>query len=96
MNESKSETKVKGCGECTVIRYIFRVMYVEKIVFAITDNKSVWVNGSKCLISYVNVVVLLIKILEWLLIQLAKFYVLLEQLSDYLGMQPSAMVKQYY
>jgi hypothetical protein len=66
MNESKLETNVKSCGECTVIHYIFRVMYVEKIVFAITDNKSVWVNGSRCLISYVNVVVLLVKILEWL------------------------------
>jgi hypothetical protein len=30
MDESKSETNVKCCGECTVIRYIFRVMYGEK------------------------------------------------------------------
>jgi hypothetical protein len=29
-------------------------------VFAETDNKSVSVNGSRCLISYVNVVVLII------------------------------------
>jgi hypothetical protein len=34
----------------------------------------------------VNVVVLLIKILEWLLIQLAVLYVLLEQLFDCLRM----------
>jgi hypothetical protein len=34
-----------------------------KIVFAVTDNKSVWVNRSRCLISDVNVVILLIKIL---------------------------------
>jgi hypothetical protein len=27
MDESKSETNVKSCGECTVIRYIFCVMY---------------------------------------------------------------------
>jgi hypothetical protein len=38
-----------------------------------------------------NVVVLIIKILEWMLIQLAELYVLLEQLSDCLGMQPSAL-----
>jgi hypothetical protein len=37
------------------------------------------------LISYVNVVVLLIKILEWLLIQFDELYVLLEQLSECLG-----------
>jgi hypothetical protein len=27
MNELKSEINVKSCGECTVIRYIFRGMY---------------------------------------------------------------------
>jgi hypothetical protein len=37
---------------------------MEKIVFAVMDNKSVSVNGYICLISYVNVVVLLIKILN--------------------------------
>jgi hypothetical protein len=40
MDESKSETNVKSCGECAVIRYIFRIMY-EKIVFVVTDNKNV-------------------------------------------------------
>jgi hypothetical protein len=30
MDESKSETNVKSCEECAVIRYIFRVMYGEK------------------------------------------------------------------
>jgi hypothetical protein len=44
-----------------------------------------------CLISYMNVVVLLMKILEWLLIQFAELYVLLEQLFDVLGMQLSAL-----
>jgi hypothetical protein len=39
----------------------------------------------------VNVVVLLIKILEWLFIQLAELYVLLEQLFNYLRIQPSAL-----
>jgi hypothetical protein len=63
IDESKSKTNVKSCVEYAVIRYIFRVMY-EKIVFAVMDNKSVSVNGSGCLISYVNVVVLLIKILN--------------------------------
>jgi hypothetical protein len=33
-------------------------------VFAVMDNKSVSVNGSRCLILYMNVVVLLIKILN--------------------------------
>jgi hypothetical protein len=33
-------------------------------VFTVMDNKSVSVNGSTCLISYVNVVILLIKILN--------------------------------
>jgi hypothetical protein len=33
-------------------------------MFVIMDNKSVSVNGSMCLISYINVVVLLIKILN--------------------------------
>jgi hypothetical protein len=32
MDESKKETDVKCCAECTVIRYIFSVMY-GKIVF---------------------------------------------------------------
>jgi hypothetical protein len=27
MDELKSETNVKSCGECTVIRYIFHVKY---------------------------------------------------------------------
>jgi hypothetical protein len=27
MDESKSETNVKSCGECTVICYIFSIMY---------------------------------------------------------------------
>jgi hypothetical protein len=36
MDESKSETNVKSCGECTIIRYIFRVMY---------EKNSVWCNG---------------------------------------------------
>jgi hypothetical protein len=35
---------------------------MRKIVFAEIDNKSVSVNGSRYLISYVNVVVLIIKI----------------------------------
>jgi hypothetical protein len=39
-----------------------------------------------------NIVVLLIKILEWLLIQLAELYVLLEQLSECLGIQSSALL----
>jgi hypothetical protein len=30
MDESKSKTNVKSCGECAVIRYIFRVMYGKK------------------------------------------------------------------
>jgi hypothetical protein len=34
----------------------------EKIVFAEMDNKSVSVNGSRCFVSNVNVVVLIIKI----------------------------------
>jgi hypothetical protein len=60
MDESKSETNVKRCGECVVICYIFCVMY-EKIVFDIMYLiiKSVWVNGSGCLVSYVNIVALL-------------------------------------
>jgi hypothetical protein len=33
-------------------------------VFAVMDSKSVSVNGSRCLIAYVNVVVLLIRILN--------------------------------
>jgi hypothetical protein len=37
---------------------------MEKIVFAVMNNKSVLVNGSRCLISYVNDVILLIKILN--------------------------------
>jgi hypothetical protein len=40
MDESKLETIVKICGECVVIRYIFRVMY-GKIVFVIMHIKSV-------------------------------------------------------
>jgi hypothetical protein len=63
MNESKSKTNVKSCEECVIIRYIFCVMY-EKIVLVVMDNKSLSVNGSRCLISYVNVVILLIKILN--------------------------------
>jgi hypothetical protein len=43
-----------------------------------------------------HIVILLIKILEWLLIQVVELYVLLEQLSNYLGMQLTAMVKQCY
>jgi hypothetical protein len=60
MDESKSETNVKRCGECVVIRYIFRVIY-GKIVFVVMYLiiKSIWVNGSGCLISYMNVVALL-------------------------------------
>jgi hypothetical protein len=27
MDESKKETKVKCCAECSIIRYIFNVMY---------------------------------------------------------------------
>jgi hypothetical protein len=27
MHESKSETNLKSCGECTIIHYIFHVMY---------------------------------------------------------------------
>jgi hypothetical protein len=61
MDESKSETNVKSCGECAIIHYIFHVMY-GKIVFAEIYNKSVSINGSSCLISYVNVIVLIIKI----------------------------------
>jgi hypothetical protein len=53
MDESKSETNVKSCGECVVIHYIFSVMY-GKIVFVVMDNKSVSVNRSKCLISYIK------------------------------------------
>jgi hypothetical protein len=30
MDESKSETSIKSCGECAVIRYIFCVMYAKK------------------------------------------------------------------
>jgi hypothetical protein len=59
MNEPKLEINAKCCGECTVIHYIFHVMY-GKIVFHVMDNKSVSINGSRCLISYVNVVILLI------------------------------------
>jgi hypothetical protein len=33
-------------------------------VLVVMDNKSLSVNGSRCLISYVNVVILLIKILN--------------------------------
>jgi hypothetical protein len=43
MDESKLETNVKSCGECTVVHYIFDVMYGKK-VFAKMDNKSVSVN----------------------------------------------------
>jgi hypothetical protein len=32
MDELKLETNVKSCGECAVIRYIFRVMYVKNSV----------------------------------------------------------------
>jgi hypothetical protein len=60
MDESKSETTVRYCAECVVVRYIFRAMY-GKIVFDEMDNKSISVNGSRCLISYVNIVVLIIK-----------------------------------
>jgi hypothetical protein len=63
MDESKSETNVKRCGECAVICYIFHVMYGGNNVYCnVFDNmiiKSVWVNGSGWLISYVNVVALL-------------------------------------
>jgi hypothetical protein len=41
MDESKSKTNIKSCGECIVIHYIFCVMYGNKIVFVVTDNKSV-------------------------------------------------------
>jgi hypothetical protein len=61
MDESKSKTNVKSCGEYAVFHYIFRVMYGKK-VFAKMDNKSVSVNEFRCLISYMNVVVLIIKI----------------------------------
>jgi hypothetical protein len=50
MDESKSEINVKNCGECAIIRSISHVMYVEKIVFTVMDNKNIWVNGSRCLI----------------------------------------------
>jgi hypothetical protein len=30
MDESKSETNVKSCGECAIIRYIFPVMFEKK------------------------------------------------------------------
>jgi hypothetical protein len=33
MDESKSETNVKSCGECAVICYIFCVMYGENSVY---------------------------------------------------------------
>jgi hypothetical protein len=42
MDELKSKTNVKSCGECAVICYIFRVMY-GKIVFVEIYNKSVWI-----------------------------------------------------
>jgi hypothetical protein len=35
MDESKSKTNVKRCGECAIIHYIFHVMYGEKIVFVV-------------------------------------------------------------
>jgi hypothetical protein len=63
MDELKSEINIKSCGECVVIHYIFRVMY-EKMVFAVMDNKSVSINESRCLILYMNVAILLIKILN--------------------------------
>jgi hypothetical protein len=44
-------------------------------VFAIMDNKSFSVNRSRCLISYVNVVVLLIKILNTIRNELSATFV---------------------
>jgi hypothetical protein len=32
MDESKSETNVRYCAECTIVRYIFRAMYGENNV----------------------------------------------------------------
>jgi hypothetical protein len=46
--------------QCNLLHFLCNVW--EKIVFAEMYNKSVSVNGSKLLISYVNVVVLIIKI----------------------------------
>jgi hypothetical protein len=63
MDELKSEINIKSCGKCVIIRYIFRVMY-EKMVFVVMDNKSVSINESRCLILYMNVAILLIKILN--------------------------------
>jgi hypothetical protein len=60
MDESKSDTNVR-CAECAIVHYIFCAMF-GKIVFNEMDNNSFSVNGSRCLISYVNVVVLIIKI----------------------------------
>jgi hypothetical protein len=47
-------------------------------VFAEMDNKSVSVNGSMCLISYVNVVVLIIKIQNAIQNELSVNFVSLE------------------
>jgi hypothetical protein len=71
---------------------------MEKIVFAVMDNKSVWVNGSRCLISYVNVIVLLIKILNtiqneflWPLFHSVFLCTLQSQSSIYLADLPTHM-----
>jgi hypothetical protein len=77
MDELKSKTNVKSCGECAVICYIFRVMY-GKIVFVEMYNKSVSVNGSRCLILYVNIVVLIIKIQSTIHNELSVTFVSLE------------------
>jgi hypothetical protein len=44
-------------------------------VFDEMDNKSISVNGSRCLISYVNVVVLIIKIQSTIQIELPATFV---------------------
>jgi hypothetical protein len=49
-----------------------------KIVFAEMCNKTVSVNGSECLISYVNVVVLIIKIQNIIQNELSATFVSLE------------------
>jgi hypothetical protein len=43
MDELKSETNVKRCRECAVIRYIFRLIYGENSVCCnVFDNKKVF------------------------------------------------------
>jgi hypothetical protein len=46
-----------------------------KIVFVVMDNKSISFNGSMCLISYINVVVLLIKTLNTIQNELSATFV---------------------